>query len=141
STQLRRPVDIKLASIEQVSFDEFVHSVPRFTLMAVLESQPLTGVQIIEINPQISLQMVELLCGYNSSDEQQEVTDKDNFTEIELAILEEVMEGYARAFEAAWRGIVDLGVSVEDMETNPQLLQSMSPNEPVVLVTFTMAIG
>src|SRR5699024_4677414 len=116
STQLRKPVDIKLASIEQVSFDEFIHSVPRFTLMGVFESHPLNGVQIVEINPQTSLQMVELLCGYNSSEEMHEVLDKDSFTEIELSILEEVLSGFVRSFETAWRGIVELDVELEEVE-------------------------
>src|SRR5690606_21665634 len=59
STQLRRPVETKIAAIEQVSFDEFVHSVPSFTLMGVFQSKPLNGLQILEINPQFSLQMIE----------------------------------------------------------------------------------
>lgn len=142
STQLRNPVDIKLASIEQVSFDEFVHSVPRFTLMGIFESKPLNGIQIIEINPQVSLQMVDLLCGYGSTDEvYQENTEKDAFTEIELAILEEVMAGYKRSFESAWKDIVEVDVTLESLETNPQLLQAMSPSEPVILVTFSLSIG
>lgn len=141
STQLRNPVNIKLASIEQVSFDEFIHSVPRFTLMGIFESKPLNGVQIVEINPQVSLQMVDLLCGYTATDEVHKEVEKDAFTEIEFAILEEVLSGYTRSFEAAWHDIVDLDVELQTLETNPQLLQSMSPNEPVVLVTFSLSIG
>lgn len=141
STQLRRPVELKLASIEQVSFDEFVHSVPRFTLMGLFESHPLDGVQIVEINPQASLQMVELLCGYNLSEEQTEISGRDHFTEIERSILEEVLDLCVQSFESSWRDIVQLESKMESLETNPQLLQNMSPNEPVVLATFSMTIG
>ncbi|WP_208560883.1 flagellar motor switch protein FliM [Marinilactibacillus kalidii] len=140
STQLRKPVDIKIAAIEQVSFDEFVHSVPSFTMMGIYQSKPLSGMQIIEINPHFSLQMIELLCGYNVVSEDDFPSDKDSFTDIERAILEDVTKVFIRSFETAWKDIVELTVSLENTETNPQLLQTMSPNEPVLLVTFSVTL-
>ncbi|EXJ22367.1 Flagellar motor switch protein FliM [Alkalibacterium sp. AK22] len=141
STQLRKPVDMKIAAIEQVSFDEFVHSVPSFTLMGVFQSAPLNGMQILEINPQFSLQIVELMCGYTELSTEETAKDKSSFTDIELAILEDVMKALLRSFESAWKEIKEIDVSLEDTETKPQLLQTMSPNEPVVLVTFAVSIG
>jgi flagellar motor switch protein FliM len=141
STQLRKPVELKIAAIEQVSFDEFVHSVPSFTMMGIFKSSPLNGMQILEINPQFSLQMIELLCGYNDVTSDEELEDKDNFTEIELAILEDVVTSLMKSFQTAWRDIVDLDVHLEDIETKPQLLQTMQPNEPVLLVTFSAMLG
>ncbi|GEN51552.1 flagellar motor switch protein FliM [Alkalibacterium pelagium] len=141
STQLRKPVEAKIAAIEQVSFDEFVHSVPSFTLMGVFKSAPLSGLQILEINPQFSLQIVELLCGYTEVSSEETLKNKSSFTDIELAILEDVLKSLMRSFEAAWRDIKEIDVTLEDTETKPQLLQTMSPNEPVVLVTFTVSLG
>lgn len=141
STQLRKPVELKIAAIEQVSFDEFVHSVPHFTLMGIFQSAPLSGMQIIEVNPQFCLQMVELLCGYNDVTSEEDLSEKSSFTEIELAILEDVMSSLMQTFETAWKDIVDLDVSLDNLETNPQLLQTMSPNEPVLLVTFSTMLG
>lgn len=140
STQLRKPVDIKIAAIEQVSFDEFVHSVPSFTLMGIFQSKPLSGMQIIEINPQFSLQMVELLCGFGELSDEILPSDKDSFTDIERAILEDVTTSFLRSFETAWKEITELKVELEYTETNPQLLQTMSPNEPVLLVTFSVTL-
>ena len=139
STKLKRPVGVKTAAIEQVSFDEFIHSVPNFTLMGLFKSSPLNGLQILEVNPQFSLQIVELLCGYTEVITE-ELVNKSEFTDIELAILEDVMQSLLRSFEAAWQDITDIDVTLEGTETNPQLLQTMSPNEPVVLVTFAVTI-
>lgn len=140
STQLRKPVEAKIAAIEQVSFDEFVHSVPSFTLMGVFKSAPLNGLQILEINPQFSLQIVELLCGYTEISSEEAVKNKSSFTDIELAILEDVLKSLIRSFETAWKDIKDISVTLEDTETKPQLLQTMSPNEPVVLVTLQVTL-
>lgn len=136
TTHLRSNVSLDLKSIEQVSFDEFLHSVPYFTMMGVFHAQPQPGIQIVELNPQVCFQLVELLCG--SADERtftKEVT-KDYFTEIELALLEDLILQFGLAFQTAWRDIIHLDVVMESMETNSQMIQSISPNEPVSLVTF-----
>lgn len=140
STQVRNNISLQLASIEQVSFDEFVHSVPRFTWLNVFRSEPLEGVHLVELNPQITLQIIELLCGSTDIIEGKDYEDKESFTEIELAILEEVSLSLRRAFKSAWAEVIDLDTQLDSMETNPQMLQSMSPNEPVVLTTFTVSL-
>lgn len=140
STQVRNNVDLQLASIEQVSFEEFTNSVPRFTWMNIFHSEPLEGVQVVEVNPQFTLQMIELLCGSSDIITTTELQGKEEFTEIELAILEEVSASFQRAFKAAWTDIMELNTILDSMATNPQMLQSMSPNEPVVLTTFTVTL-
>lgn len=144
STQLRTNVTLQLAAIEQVSYDEFIHSIPKFTLLGLFRSQPLNGIQFIEINPQLCMLMVELLCGgldaYQSKQSEIDLEDKTNFTDIETAILEEVVKLFVRVYESVWQDIVKLNSVLDELDTNPQLLQNMSPNEPVVLVTFTLKI-
>ncbi|GAA0369007.1 flagellar motor switch protein FliM [Alkalibacterium iburiense] len=140
STQLRKPIDVKIAAIEQVSFDEFVHSVPTFTLMGVFQSTPLKGYQIIEINPQFSLQILELLCGYTGVSLEDATGNKSSFTDIEMSILEGVLSSLMRSFETAWKDIKEIETEIVDTETKPQMLQAMSPNEPVILVTFAVTI-
>lgn len=140
TTQLQSSVSMHLKSIEQVSFDEFLHSVPYFTMMGVFHASPQPGIQIVELNPQICFQLVEIMCG--SADEAsftKEVT-KTYFTEIERAILEDIIQQFGVAFQNAWRDIADMDVSLDSMETNSQLIQSISPNEPVSLITFEIEL-
>jgi len=141
STKLRQQVQMQMVSIDQVSFDEFIHSVPKFTLLGTLSSRPQNGVQIIEINPSISMQMVEILFGAEESGAFEVDSDKEEFTDIELAVLEDVIDIFARSFETVWQETIEMETKVEAVETNPQLLQSMSPNEPVVLATFEASLN
>ncbi|MBO0443372.1 flagellar motor switch protein FliM [Vagococcus fluvialis] len=141
STQIRTNVSLKLASIEQISYDEFIHSIPKFTLLGLFHSTPLNGIQMIEINPQLCMLIVELLCGGNEAQIlKNEDVEKKSFTDIEIAILEEIFKTFVSAFENAWKEITDIESKLDSLDTNPQLLQNMSPNEPVVLVTFTATI-
>lgn len=138
TTQLRSNVSVDLMSIEQVSFDEFMHSVPRFTMMGMFHADPQPGIQIIEMNPQICFQLVEILCGSSEDNIFKDEVTKDYFTEIELAILEDVIRQFGDAFQHAWRDIIQLEVRMDSMENNSQTIQAISPNEPVTLVTFTI---
>ncbi|MGY3746490.1 flagellar motor switch protein FliM [Vagococcus salmoninarum] len=141
STQIRTNVNLKLASIEQISYDEFIHSIPKFTLLGLFHSTPLNGIQMIEVNPQLCMLIVELLCGASEAQiTKGEELSKKSFTDIEMAILEEVFKTFVTAFENAWQDITTIESQLDSLDTNPQLLQNMSPNEPVVLITFTVTI-
>jgi flagellar motor switch protein FliM len=41
----------------------------------------------------------------------------------------------------AWENVVDLKLSVERVESNPQLVQIVPPNEVVVLISFELTLG
>ncbi|EJF02225.1 flagellar motor switch protein FliM [Liquorilactobacillus mali] len=143
STLLRSNINFNLASIEQVSYDEFIHSVPRFTLLGLFHSDPLKGIQILEINPQLCTVIVELLCGGVGVGKQDNLSVKgrDSFTDIELTLLKEIVIEMTKIYENVWNDIIELQTEFDELDSNPQLLQNMSPNEPVVMITFTVRIG
>lgn len=136
TTQVRTTISLELKSMEQVSFDEFLNSMPPFTMMGIFHSAPQPGIQIVELNPQICFQLVELLCGNADGRNPMKIVKRDHFTDIELAILEEVVLHFGTAFQNAWRDILPLETTMASMETNAQMIQAMSPNEPVTMLTF-----
>lgn len=140
SSQVSSDVEIKLGAVEQISYDEFIKSIPKTTLIGLFKSKPLTGVQLLEINPHFCYQYIEIMCGGGADQVNLEAASKE-FTEIELGILEELVEGILKSFEAAWGEIIDLKSEVESLETNPQLIQNLSPNEPVVLMSFSVDVN
>lgn len=140
ATQVRTTAEMRLAAIEQVSFEEFLHAIPSFTLMGIFQSHPQAGMQIVEINSRLCSQLVELLCGSSDAKLAAQENAKANFTDIEMAILEEVVQNFGQSFQTAFHDIVALEVKMETMETNAQWLQTMSPNEPVIMSTFIIEL-
>ena len=53
SNLIHTNVEIKIGAIEQVSFDEFMHSIPNPTLLGLFQTKQFKGIQIIEINPHV----------------------------------------------------------------------------------------
>jgi len=139
STMVRTNINMTLGAVEQVSFDEFVHSIPNPTIMGVFHTLPLNGNQIMEINPQFGIQIIELLCG-GAKTKEKKGQKKEKFTDIELGIVEDMIQNLLKVFKSSWAEILDLEPELDNLETNAQLIQTMSPNEPVVLISFVVEI-
>ncbi|OLS01535.1 flagellar motor switch protein FliM [Tissierella creatinophila] len=140
TTQLRHGVNITVGAVEQMSYDEFIRSIPKFTLLTLFSATNLSGTQMLEINPQFCIQAIDLLCGGGAAINMENWEKKDRFTDIELGMLDEVVKNILKSFERAWSEIIETKTKILSLETNPQLGQSMSPNEPVILASFTVEI-
>lgn len=140
SSQIRSNAKISLGGVEQISYDEFIRSIPKSTLLGIFRSKPLTGIQILEVNPLFCVQAIDLMCGGFERTNVHMPDNKERFTDIELGILEEIIMSILRSFEAAWAEIIDIETELDSLETNPQLIQNISPNEPVVLISFILDV-
>jgi flagellar motor switch protein FliM len=57
-----------------------------------------------------------------------------------VSILEELAIVVLNAFDLAWNDVVEIESELETLETNPQIVQIASPNEPVILISFTFEL-
>ncbi len=140
SNLIHTNVEIKIGAIEQVSFDEFMHSIPNPTLLGLFQTKQFKGIQIIEINPQFCVQAIDLILGGADSAYNKNVRKIGSFTDIELSVLEEVIIELVKAFELAWSDVIELGTRLDSLVTNPQMVQNMSPNEPIILASFAVEV-
>ncbi len=130
--QLRNTVSIRVSSVEQLTYEEFVRSVPSPTILATLNMEELKGKFFLEVNPTFGFQVIDLLCGGMAKE-----TERDNeFTDIELVVIGEVLETMNRCMKFAWEEILDLTPTIESVDKSPQLEQSIPPNESIALVSF-----
>src|SRR5690625_2369106 len=67
SAQLRTYVDISVASVDQIPYEEFIRSVPRITVLNVYSVEPLDGRIVIEVNPNIAYSLLDRLLGGKGS--------------------------------------------------------------------------
>lgn len=137
SAQLRTLVQINVFVVEQMTYNEFIYSVPNPSLIGVVDFMPLKGAGIIEINPTISFSIIDRLLGGpgNFNDKIREPT------EIENGIIERIFEKITRILKDAWVDIAEIEPVLEKVETNSQFVQLVSPNEAVALITLNAKIG
>lgn len=137
SAHLRTYVNISVASVDQVPYEEFIRSIPNMTILNIYSVEPLEGRVLMEVNPNIAYSLLDRLLGGKGNS----VKKIDNLTEIESILLTQLFEKAIRALQEAWSTLVDIDPLLEDFEINPQFLQMVSPNETVVVVSLNTEIG
>ncbi|MGL4875860.1 MAG: flagellar motor switch protein FliM [Clostridium sp.] len=134
--QLRKNVKMKIETLQQITYDEFVHSVQNPTMMAIFKMAPLAGSLMIEVNPEFTFAIIDILLGGSG----QKIKINKEFSEIDKNIMKSVMTDIITYMKGAWEDIVEVSPEIEGIETNPMLNQSLAPNEPVVLITFSAEV-
>jgi flagellar motor switch protein FliM len=138
SALLRSIVDVRLASVDQLTYSEFVFGLETPTCFNLLRADPLEGNLILDIDPKILYPIIDRLLGGGKESTKM---DKRALTEIELRLVARITKLFLHEMKHAWESIVSLDLSVERVESNPQLVQIVPPNEVVILVSFEVTIG
>jgi len=137
SAQLGINVKVQVETTEQITYDEFIHSIPNTTILTIFKMPPLSGSILFETNPQFSFQVLDILLGGVGS---RSVKVKE-FSEIDKNILRNVNEGLLGNLKTAWQDVLEVEPEIISLETNPSLNQTLAPNEPVALITFSVEMN
>lgn len=132
SGQLRAPIQVEVLSVEQVTYEEFIRSIPSTTILNIFSVYPLEGNAIMEINPNLGFAFLDRLLGGpgNSLDRVR------GLTEIEQTVMEKLGQRMLDFMQDPWSSIIDLEPIVERVETNPQFTQLVSPTEVMMIVSL-----
>ncbi|MDD2401316.1 MAG: flagellar motor switch protein FliM [Clostridia bacterium] len=137
SGMLRTRVITKVVSVDQVTYEEFIRSIPNPTILNVFSILPLKGKGILEINPVIGFCIIDRLFGGPGFS-----TNKGRpLTEIEKGVIEKVVDKILFLFVEAWSSIGQVDPLLEAIEMNPQFAQVVSPAEMVIIISINTKIG
>jgi len=138
SAMLRSIVEVKLTSVDQLTYSEFVFSLENPTCFNLLKAEPLEGNLILDINPSILYPIIDRLLG---GGKEGGPLARRPLTEIELRLVKRITDLFLHELQHAWENVLDLKFEVVRVESNPQLVQIVPPNEVVVVVSFELTIG
>ncbi len=138
SALLRSIVEVKLTSVDQLTYGEFVFSLENPTCFNLLRAEPLEGNLILDINPSILYPIIDRLLGGGKDSGP---ISRRPLTEIELRLVSRITGLFLQELKHAWDGVLPLKLSVDRVESNPQLVQIVPPNEVVVLISFELTLG
>ncbi|PPA72051.1 flagellar motor switch protein FliM [Jeotgalibacillus proteolyticus] len=137
SAQLRTFVQINVATVDQIPYEEFIRSVPKMTILNVYEVSSLNGKVLMEINPNVAYAMMDRVMGGRGSS----LSKIENLTEIETKVMSRLFEKGFENLREAWGTIADIDPVLIDFEVNPKFLQVISPNETVVVISLNTVVG
>ncbi|RKX74976.1 MAG: flagellar motor switch protein FliM [Spirochaetes bacterium] len=137
SAQLRSLVHVHVASVDQLTYEEFIRSIPNPTTLAVINMDPLKGSAVLEIDPSVTFTIIDRLFG--GKGEGAKITR--DLSDIEQSVMEGIIVRILGNMREAWSQVIDLRPRLGQIETNPQFAQIVPPTEMVVLVTLETKVG
>jgi flagellar motor switch protein FliM len=140
SAMLRNICEVKLISVDQLTYSEFVYSLEDPTCFILVDSKGLDGKIILDLNPCIVLPIVNRLLG-GSREATKDGPVQRPLTQIEVRLATRVTDLILEALSNSWKDICDLQLKVVQVESNPQLVQIVPPNEVVVLISFEITFA
>jgi flagellar motor switch protein FliM len=138
SAYLRSYLTVNLVSVEQLSYAEFLDGLPSPTCMVSLGLSPYDGNGVLELNPSLVFPILEMLLGGTGKSS---ASIQRDMTEIEQKLLDGLFRIILHDLREAWKGVTEVDFTIESMETEPQLLHILAPNEAVVSVGVEVRIG
>lgn len=134
TAQLRSNVKVRIESVEQITYEEFIHSVPTTTVLSLFRMPPLDGQIILETNEEFVLRIYDVLAGGHGGKKPM----LKELTDIEKNIIKHINSELIAKLKLAWEDVMHVDPILDSMETNPALNQILAPNEPVALITFSV---
>jgi len=137
SGRMRTFVEITNASIDQITYEEFIRSITPPTFLGVFTAPELHGNAVIEVNLKIVFAMIDRLLGGVGG-----VYQKFRaLTDIESTLAKSELIRILSSLKEAWNDIYAFTPELVTIENNPQFVQIIPPNEMVVMVTLDVKLG
>jgi flagellar motor switch protein FliM len=137
STTLRSVSQVSVASIDHVSYDEYVRSSPDTSFLAILNVDPLPGAAILQLPLGIAMAAIDRLLGGNGEGNQ----PARALTDIESTLMRQLLVRVLRELDYAFESLSKVTTSIVQLEFNPQFAQVAAPSDMVVVATFDIRIG
>jgi len=137
ATTLNSVANVSLASVEQITYDEYVGTLPNPSYLAILSLHPLPGAAMFQFPLTIAMVAVDRMLGGSGP-----VTHLDrSLTEIESNLMRSLTERALRELSYAFESLVRLEPEIVQQESNPQFAQIAAPSDMTVVLTLDVRIN
>lgn len=135
---LRTIVEVRIATAEQLTYSEFVYSLPNPTNFNLLTAEPLEGQLCLEISPLIIYPIIDRLLGGTNTEL---FVPQRPLTLIEQRLVSKITDRALNILTESWSDLVDVKFKIVEVESNPHLVQIVAPSEIVVVVGLEIRMG
>jgi len=136
SDLLRKTVNIELCSSDQLTYGEFIRSIPAGSFFCEVDMKPLTGSVALEIDPVIGFAIIDTI----SKERKKSKSKNRKPDQNEKKIMKDVFKKLTGILQKGWSGIVELQPLVKKMETETEVISIVPVNYITILVTFLIQI-
>ncbi|MBN1343430.1 MAG: flagellar motor switch protein FliM [Phycisphaerae bacterium] len=135
---LRTIVEVRVTTTEQLTYSEFIYSLPNPTVFNLLGAPPLEGQMCLELSPLIIYPIIDRLLGGSNAEM---YVPQRPLTSIEQRLISRILDRALSNLTEVWSALVEVKFRLNETESNPHLVQIVAPNEVVVVVGFELKMG
>ncbi len=137
SLYLRMEFGLKMAKLTTVAYSKFTESLPNPTHLSLFKVEPLAGIGILDVNPRLALTIADRLLGGRGHS----VKAERYLTEIEIALVEDVIIILLEEWCAQWKSEQELRPLIIGHENNGRFLQTSTKDAIVLAMTLEASFG
>jgi flagellar motor switch protein FliM len=126
SAFLRTIVETRVATTEQLTYSEFIHSLPSPTCFTLISAPQLSGQICLEISPLIVFPIVDRLLGGSNADI---FIPQRPLTFIESRLVHRLLERAMINLSEAWSELLDVRFDIAGTESNRIWCRSSLPTK------------
>ncbi len=134
SSSLQRSVVIEFVSTEMVKYQEFIGAFSSPTSFNLFSMEPLVGTALLCIEPNLVFSLIDSMFGGDGKP----TTRVREFTQIELRMIKKFGSDVLIKLEQAWSSIYAIKMTLKKMETKPEFVQLVSPNDIMLIIVFAL---
>ena len=134
SAVLRKVIEVNLETIKQMPYNEFLQTASDPTCFSALSLSPLEGSAALEVGPEAIFSTIDRLLGGTG----EPIKNIRAMTEIEQTVVRSILNLFIDNLKESWRLIYPIEFAITAIETHPDMIQVVSPNEMVIVFQFKM---
>jgi flagellar motor switch protein FliM len=128
---LRMHIEMEVVSADQLTYMEFVNSMPMPATVGIVELNPLPGQIMLYLSHEIVTSIIDRMFGGGGLSE----SNIRELTDIEEALILKVIDRSTKALASAWNNIYPITGRVLNIDSNAYV-QIANPSEIVALITI-----
>ena len=136
SVQLRTIVEVNLLAIDQINYSEFVMSISTPGAIYVGAIDEPYSQFVLEFSPQLIIFIVEKLFGGQGDF----VATSRTISVIERRVMKRVVDHTVKEIAKQWGSLIEFQTKIQRFETNPEFVQIVPANEPVVVISMEIEV-
>lgn len=133
---LRATVQLRPVAIEEITYENYIRSLPNPSVLALVALRPLPGEVIVEVGVPLALVLVDRALGGLGAP-----VPIRRPTDLETRLLGDIMGYGIGAFRETFAPLIRVEPEVIHVETNPSFVQVVPPSETTLLLSYTVSLA
>jgi flagellar motor switch protein FliM len=134
TTNLQQPIEVEFVSTEMIKYGEFISAFTNPTGFGIFSMDPLIGSALIAMEPKLLFSLIDCMFGGDGKP----TDDIREFTIIEQRMIRRIMLDTLKKMEEAWKVVYSLQFSLKKIESKPEFVHLVNPNELMLIILFSI---